>query len=114
MRGIYIKVKLFYYPYGTFAHAEILRMRICWSSPKNKYVNVPSLEVAVSPSYELYHQENSCKRIEKKEVERYNLVVVSLKVLFHTPVPLTDRERGREILAPNSTSCTNPCNYTTA
>lgn len=65
-RYIYTKVKLFYYPYGTFAHAEILRMRICWSSPKNKYVNVPSLEVAVSPSNELYHQENSCTRIEKK------------------------------------------------
>ena len=113
MRDIYTKVKLLYYPYGTSAHAYS-RMRICWSSPKNKYVNVPSLEIAVSLSYELYDQENSCTRIEKKEVERYNLVVVSLKVLFHTPVPLTDRQRGREMLAPNSTSCTNPCNYTTA
>ena len=96
MRDIYTKVKLFYYPYGTFAEAYF-HMRICWSSPKNKYVNVPSLEVAVSPSYEPYHQENSCTRIEKKEAERYNLVVVSLNVLFHTPVPLTDRQRGREM-----------------
>lgn len=44
----------------------------------------------------------------------WKVVVVSLNVLSHTPVPLTDRQRGREMLAPNSTSCTHPCNYTTA
>lgn len=88
----------------VFPHAHLLvkskeQVRQCAISRGHCFSFVRTI-----PSRKLMHAHR------KKEVKGYDLVVVSLKVLFHTPVPLTDRQRGKEMLAPNSTSCTNPCN----